>query len=158
MRTPDLLILDCQREIEENVPTDDTLHLWVNRALEMAGFMKPAEVTLRFTTNEEIQQLNRDFRHKDQPTNVLSFPFEVPDFLQDEEPTLGDIIIAMPVIEAEANAQQKTVADHLAHMTIHGTLHLLGFDHLEDEEAQEMESLETTILASLGIADPYQES
>lgn len=156
MRDPDLLILDCQREMDTDLPNDETLHLWVNRALEIAGFMKPTEITLRFTTNEEVQTLNRDFRDKDQPTNVLSFPFEVPDFLLDEEPTLGDIIIAMPVIVEEAKEQQKTIHDHLAHMTIHGTLHLLGFDHIEDEEAEEMEALEIQILESLGIKNPYQ--
>ena len=101
--------------------------------------------------------LNRDFRGKDKPTNVLSFPFEVPDFLIDEEPTLGDIIIAMPVIEAEAVEQKKSVEHHLAHMTIHGTLHLLGFDHIIDEEAEEMEALEIEILEKLGIANPYEE-
>lgn len=156
MRDTEHLILDCQREVETNVPSDEKLHLWVNCALETAGFMKPAEVTLRFTTNEEVQALNRDFRDKDKPTNVLSFPFEVPEFLQDEEPTLGDIIIAMPVIEGEAKEQQKTVEDHLAHMTIHGTLHLLGFDHIDDEEAEEMEALEIQILAKLGINNPYE--
>jgi len=155
MRDQDLLILDCQREVKVNVPSDEKLQLWVNTALETAGFIKAAEVTLRFTTNEEVQTLNREFRDKDKPTNVLSFPFEVPEFLQDEEPTLGDIIIAMPVIEDEAKEQQKTVADHLAHMTIHGTLHLLGFDHIDDEEAEEMESLEIQILAKLGIRNPY---
>ena len=156
MRDTEHLFLDCQREIDTNVPNDETLALWVNRALETAGYLKPAEMTLRFTSNEEVQELNRDFRGKDYPTNVLSFPFEVPDFLADEEPTLGDIIIAMPVIEAEAKAQSKTVEHHLAHMTIHGTLHLLGFDHIEDEEAEEMEALEIKILESLGIANPYE--
>ena len=158
MRNPELLVLDCQREVETNVPNDEKLQLWVNTALETAGFMKAAEMTLRFTTNEEVQTLNRDFRDKDKPTNVLSFPFEVPDFLIDEEPTLGDIIIAMPVIEAEAHEQQKTIENHLAHMTIHGTLHLLGFDHIEDEEAEEMEALEIQILEKLGIANPYEEA
>ena len=156
MRTPDLLIIDCQRAVDTHVPSDEKLHLWVNLALETAGFINPAEMTLRFTTNEEVQTLNRDFRDKDKPTNVLSFPFEVPDFLQDEEPTLGDIIIAMPVIEAEAKAQGKTIENHLAHMTIHGTLHLLGFDHIEDEEAEEMEALEIQILKKLGISNPYE--
>ncbi len=156
MRDTEHLILDCQREVGTNVPSDEKLQLWVNTALETAGFMKAAEITLRFTTNEEVQNLNRDFRDKDKPTNVLSFPFDVPEFLQDEEPTLGDIIIAMPVIEDEAKEQQKTVEDHLAHMTIHGTLHLLGFDHIEDEEAEEMENLEIQILAKLGIRNPYE--
>ena len=157
MRDTTLLNLDCQREIDHNVPNDETLSLWVNTALETAGYLKPADVTLRFTTNEEVQVLNRDFRGKDKPTNVLSFPFEVPDFLIDEEPTLGDIIIAMPVIEAEAVEQKKSGEHHLAHMTIHGTLHLLGFDHIIDEEAEEMEALEIEILEKLGIANPYEE-
>ncbi len=157
MRDKELLALDCQREVETNVPNNEILEIWVNRTLEMAGYLKPAEMTVRFTTNEEVQMLNRDFRGKDQPTNVLSFPFDVPDFLIDEEPILGDIIIAMPVIEAEAVEQKKSIQDHLAHMTIHGTLHLLGFDHIEDEEAEEMEALEIKILDSLGIDNPYDE-
>lgn len=158
MRDNTLLALDCQREVDTNVPSNETLEIWVNQALEMAGYLKPAEMTVRFTTNEEVQTLNRDFRGKDKPTNVLSFPFDVPDFLIDEEPILGDIIIAMPVIEAEALEQGKSVQDHLAHMTIHGTLHLLGFDHIEDEEAEEMEALEIKILSALGIDNPYDEA
>ncbi|WP_034855186.1 rRNA maturation RNase YbeY [Ignatzschineria larvae] len=156
MRDLSLLTIDCQRNIETSLPSDEKIATWVNLALSIAGFEKEAEVTIRFTDNEEIQALNREYRGKDRPTNVLSFPFEVPDFLADEIPTLGDIIIAMPVIEAEAAEQGKSIESHLTHMTIHGTLHLLGFDHITDEEAQEMEALEIEILAQLGIANPYQ--
>ena len=102
-----------------------------------------------------IQELNRNFRGKDTPTNVLSFPFEVPDFLRHEVSTLGDIIIAMPIIEIEAMRQRKSVDDHLTHLIIHCTVHLLGFDHLEEAEADEMEALEIKMLQTLGIQNPY---
>lgn len=156
MRDPSLLTLDCQRNIDATLPSDEKIFTWVNQALSVAGFHQEAEVTIRFTDNAEITQLNREYRGKDKPTNVLSFPFEVPDFLAEEVSTLGDIIIAMPVIETEAAEQGKSIEAHLAHMTIHGTLHLLGFDHLTDEEAEEMEALEIEILAQLGIENPYK--
>ncbi len=156
MREKSLLTIDCQRNIDSALPSDEQIFNWVNQALTSAGFENEAEITIRFTDNDEVQELNREFRHKDAPTNVLSFPFEVPDFLADEIQTLGDIIIAMPVIEAEAQAQGKSVENHLAHMTVHGTLHLLGFDHIEEAEAQEMESLEIEILNKLGINNPYE--
>ncbi len=149
------LILELQNEADFALPPIKEVEESISTALIFAGYERLAEITLRITHNEEIQQLNRDFRGKDQPTNVLSFPFEVPDFLQDEIATLGDIIIAMPVIEAEATAQKKPLINHFKHMLIHGTLHLLGFDHIEEEEAKEMESLEIKILAKLNIPNPY---
>ncbi|PWD85756.1 rRNA maturation RNase YbeY [Ignatzschineria cameli] len=151
------LSLYTERVTTIDTASDEQLQHWITTALLHAGYQKPAEINIRFTDNEEIQQLNRDFRQKDRPTNVLSFPFEVPDFLEEEIFTLGDIIIAMPVIEAEAKAQEKPIENHLAHMVVHGTLHLLGFDHIEDVEAEEMEALEIAILAKLGIDNPYQE-
>lgn len=151
------LSLYTERVTAIDSATDATLHNWITTTLNHTGYLKPAEINIRFTDNEEIQQLNRDFRQKDRPTNVLSFPFEVPDFLEAEIFILGDIIIAMPVIVTEAEEQQKAINDHLAHMVVHGTLHLLGFDHIDEEEAEEMEALEIAILAKLGIDNPYQE-
>ena len=113
------------------------------------------EITVRFVNNDESQQLNNDYRGKDKPTNVLSFPFECPP----EVPLdlLGDLVICVPVIAREAEEQQKPIAHHYAHMIVHGTLHLLGYDHIEDAEAEEMEGLEIAILAKLAIDDPYQD-
>lgn len=111
-------------------------------------------VLVRVVDNEESQQLNRDYRGKDKPTNVLSFPFEVPEGVPCDH--LGDLVVCAPVVETEAVEQGKTVADHWAHMLVHGVLHLNGYDHIEDDEAEEMEALEVQLLSKLGIADPYQ--
>jgi probable rRNA maturation factor len=113
------------------------------------------EVTIRIVGIDESQHLNHTYREKDKPTNVLSFPFEAPEHI--ELPFLGDLIICAPVVEQEAEAQQKKVASHWAHLTLHGLLHLLGFDHIEDAEADEMEALEIQVLAKLGIDDPYHD-
>lgn len=125
----------------------------------------PLELSVRLTDDGDIAQLNREFRKQDKPTNVLSFPSFERDELQgvfaaalaDGPPViLGDIIITQGVTAREASEQGKTFHDHMAHLVVHGLLHLLGFDHIEDDEAHEMESHEQTILASLGIADPYR--
>ncbi|WP_288791436.1 rRNA maturation RNase YbeY, partial [uncultured Enterobacter sp.] len=97
--------------------------------------------------------LNLTYRGKDKPTNVLSFPFEAPPGI--EMPLLGDLIICRQVVEQEAKEQQKPLEAHWAHMVVHGSLHLLGYDHIEDDEAEEMESLETEIMLALGYEDPY---
>lgn len=102
------------------------------------------------TDDAEIRGLNREFRDKDAPTNVLSFEQE----LNDDE--WGDIIMAHETIAREANEQGKSFASHLTHLLVHGTLHLLGYDHMDEDEAEEMESLEIEILAKLGIDNPYQ--
>lgn len=113
-------------------------------------------VAVRTVDDEVIQELNSTYRHKDKPTNVLSFPAEV-DFLPDEEPLpLGDIAISVPTILREAGEQSKAPKHHFQHMLIHGTLHLLGYDHLTAKDASAMESLEVNILAQLGISDPYE--
>lgn len=113
------------------------------------------EVSLRFVDDETIRELNRDYRGKDKPTNVLSFPFEAPPGV----PTtlLGDLVICAPVVAAEAAEQGKPLTAHWAHMVVHGVLHLLGYDHIDDADAEIMEGLEVEILAGLGVPNPYEE-
>ncbi|PID64125.1 MAG: rRNA maturation RNase YbeY [Gammaproteobacteria bacterium] len=158
-----MLALDLQLAIEaDNLPSQADFERWVSTALTALSQPDKAELTIRITSNDEVQQLNRDYRGKDKPTNVLSFPFEPYEALMAyagdaaELNLLGDIIIAHDVIVSEAQAQNKPVINHYAHMTLHGVLHLLGYDHIEDDEAQAMEALETQMLAGLGIADPYR--
>lgn len=130
----------------------------------LSGPMPPAELYIELVSNEQSQELNRDYRGKDKPTNVLSFPGVEPDDLPDAfkfsaqggpPVILGDLIIADAVVTAEAAEQRKRVENHLTHLVVHGVLHLLGYDHINDSDAEEMETLETEILASMGISDPY---
>jgi probable rRNA maturation factor len=111
------------------------------------------DITIRLVDNSESQTLNRDYRDKDYPTNVLSFPSDLPADLN--IPLLGDLVICAPVVAQEAEAQSKELLAHWAHMTVHGCLHLLGYDHETDAQAEVMESLERSILLGLGFADPY---
>lgn len=139
------------------LPSEAQFQLWIDTALAEVS-SKPNqdfELTIRLVNNKESQQLNNQYRGKDKPTNVLSFPFEVPDGI--ELNLLGDLIICIEVMKQEAQQQNKALFDHWAHLVIHGCLHLLGFDHISDSEALEMESLEITILQKLGIDDPYVE-
>ena len=140
-----------------SVPDDDKFQLWVDAAL--AG--KPSQLTLgiRIVDEDEAQRFNRDHRSKDYATNVLSFPAELPEGLPAEirQSQLGDLLICAPVVAHEATEQHRPETDHWAHLTIHGVLHLLGYDHEQADEADVMESLETEILAKLGISDPYQD-
>jgi probable rRNA maturation factor len=112
-----------------------------------------SELLIRLVDTAEIQLLNRTYREKDKPTNVLSFPSELPKEI--DMAILGDVVICITVVQIEANAQSKTFENHLMHMVIHGILHLLGYDHIKDNEADEMEGLEIKILAGLGIDNPY---
>lgn len=117
-------------------------------------FDRPVELAITLTDDARIQVLNRDWRDKDKPTNVLSFPAaEVPDDVSPEP--LGDVIVALETVLAEAADEGKAPLDHLSHLVVHGTLHLLGYDHEQDDEAEEMEDMERRILAGLGITDPY---
>lgn len=120
------------------------------------------EISIRLTTDDEVQQLNQQYRQKDKPTNVLSFPMVQPDLLDtvsqnsdDGELLLGDIVMANGVCVREAAEKGVTVEEHATHLLVHGTLHLLGYDHMEDDDAESMEEIERQALASLGIADPY---
>ncbi|MBF4243964.1 rRNA maturation RNase YbeY [Vibrio anguillarum] len=145
--------LDLQLAVknEQGLPTFDEFSHWLTHAV--TPFQEQAEVTVRIVDSEESQQLNRDYRGKDKPTNVLSFPFEMPPGI--ELDLLGDLVICRQVVEQEADEQQKPLMAHWAHMVVHGSLHLLGYDHIDDDEAEEMESLETEILQKMGFEDPY---
>lgn len=114
------------------------------------------EVTVRIVDIVESQQLNLDYREKDKPTNVLSFPFEAPEHI--DMPFLGDLVVCAAVVEQEAREQQKQIIDHWAHLCVHGLLHLLGYDHMHESGAQEMEGIETAILTKFNIGDPYQDN
>jgi probable rRNA maturation factor len=127
---------------------------WARTAL--AGRRREAELAIRVVDAAESRALNRRYRSRDKPTNVLSFPAELPPEL--ELPLLGDLVICREVVEAEAAEQGKPVEAHWAHMVIHGTLHLLGLDHETEAEAEAMEAIEVELLAELGWPDPYQES
>ncbi len=147
------VILDLQLASEETsgLPTEQDFRLWLEAVLPK--FQEEAEVTVRIVDEAESQTLNHTYRGKDKSTNVLSFPFEAPPGM--ELPLLGDLIICRQVVEREAVEQKKPLLAHWAHMVIHGSLHLLGYDHIIDEEAEEMESIETEIMQELGYADPY---
>ncbi|AVQ88491.1 rRNA maturation RNase YbeY [Plesiomonas shigelloides] len=143
------LQIACQNDT--GLPAAADFQRWLDGAV--LGFQPEAEVTIRIVDEEESHHLNLTYRGKDKPTNVLSFPFEAPPGI--ELPLLGDLIICRQVVEAEAVEQQKELSAHWAHMVVHGSLHLLGYDHIEDEEAEEMESLETEIMQEMGYPDPY---
>lgn len=151
-----LLDLQWATTQPQHCPDPALLNTWVSKAL-LPATPKACEVTLRFVDEEESRQLNASYRGKNQPTNVLSFPFDAPiDLAAEGELTLlGDLVICVPLVEQEAQQQHKPVLDHWAHLVIHGILHLQGLDHQEDSEAEAMEALETQLLAELGIADPY---
>lgn len=152
------LYIDLQIACEniENLPSEQQFYTWVHKALAVEAKtddFPESEITIRIVDEAESHELNLTYRGKDKPTNVLSFPFEVPEGI--EMPLLGDLIICRQVMEKEAEEQGISLESHWAHLAIHGTLHLLGYDHLTDEEAEEMESLETEIMQSLGFEDPY---
>lgn len=135
-----------------NLPDHADFLCWCTLALRERT--APAELTIRLVDEAEGLRLNQQWRGQDHATNVLSFPAEIPDGILDI-PLLGDLVICVPVVEQEALAQGKPLAAHWAHLVLHGCLHLLGYDHLEDAEAETMEALERQLLAELGHPDPY---
>ena len=144
---------------DDTIPEQEELTRWVSRAFEATGRSEAGEVAVRVVDTQEMQELNRDFREKDKPTNVLSFPAGALEGMPSgSELPLGDIVVCAPVVRDEALDQGKALADHWAHMIVHGTLHLLGYDHETEPEALEMEGLETQILGDHGIANPYAET
>ena len=136
------------------VPAAVSFRKWVAAALK--GRIREADLALRIVGTKEGRALNRHYRGRDYATNVLSFPAELPEGVR--LPLLGDIVICAPVVAREAKEQKKALADHWAHLTVHGTLHLLGWDHEDAREAECMEQLEREILAEMGIEDPYAEA
>lgn len=134
------------------------LRRWVQQAVNgvarahQAPDFTAVALTLRLVDSQEGQELNREYRNRDYATNVLTFEYGVDPF----GTTGGDIVLCVPVLHREAQEQQKTLLDHAAHLTVHGVLHALGYDHIEADEAQEMEALEVEILKKMGISDPYQ--
>lgn len=149
-----------QIDIETNtssqkLPPVAALERWISAALESQK-LEEAEVSLYIVDEAESQELNAQYRGKDKPTNVLSFPADIPEEVG--IPLLGDLVVCAPVVEREAQEQGKTLEAHWAHMLVHGSLHLLGYDHIEDDEADVMEALETEIITGLGFPAPYQDN
>lgn len=159
--------LDIQASVEDgNWPDEAVLEALAERVLEQAAAYlsaregqpfppHPAEVSLVFTDDAAIREINREWRDQDKPTNVLSFPAFPLEPGGKPGPMLGDIVMARETIDREAADLGKSADEHLTHLMVHGFLHLFGYDHMDAEEAEEMEGLETRILAELGISDPY---
>lgn len=146
------LDLDVQRACAKgNLPAEADFYRWALTALP--ADRPQTEMTIRLVDEAESAELNSQYRGKTGPTNVLSFPADLPEDL--DIPLLGDLVICKQVVEREARAQGKPLAHHWAHMVIHGTLHLLGYDHINDAEAEQMEGLEIRLLRQLHIANPY---
>ncbi len=155
-----LCTLSLQKAInDKSLPKGADFRTWLHVAMTVAHQQRPSEVLIRLVDIAESQALNLQYRDKDKPTNVLSFPADLPEEVIATLPRepLGDIIICAPVVAEEAREQGKLLAAHWAHMTIHGLLHLLGYDHLDDHEAEEMEALEIQALTLLGYNNPYTE-
>lgn len=149
-----MIDLDLQIACDENnLPSEMQFMSWLTAALK--DHKPDAEVTIRLVDEDESQALNNEYRGKNKPTNVLSFEFDAPPMV--ELNLLGDLVICKSIIENEAIEQDKKLNDHWAHMVVHGSLHLLGMDHIEPNQALEMESLEKKILATLAIDDPYRD-
>lgn len=136
---------------DDDVPEPELLQSWANAAY--LGDV-PAVASLLVTTADQVQALNKQYRDKDKPTNVLSFPMQSPEEV--DICLLGDIVLCAPVIKQEAEQQSKAEASHWAHMVVHGMLHLQGYDHIDNDDAEQMEQLEVDILARLGFDNPYQ--
>ena len=150
--------MNYQIDIEINsqhplIPSQENCETWITAVLQHQK-LNNAEVSRYIVDEDEGRQINRDYRCKDYATNVLSFPADIPEEVG--VPLLGDLVICAPVIEREAKDQNKDINAHWAHMLVHGSLHLLGYDHLEDDEADLMEELETHLLQQLGFPPPYE--
>lgn len=146
--------IEIQRIVEsDNLPTDESIIAWAQAALQ-DKVPEGTQLCIRLVDKDEIQHLNMTYRSKNKPTNVLSFPMDLPEEVP--IPLLGDMVICPPVVQEEAQLQDKPYEHHFAHMVVHGCLHLLGYDHITDEQANLMEPLEINILASINIPNPYK--
>ncbi len=149
------ITLDLQNACSnENIPSLVQFQQWLNASL--LPKYDNTELTIRLVEINESQQLNAQYRHKNKPTNVLSFPFEIPTGI--ELNLLGDLVICADIVESEAKEQNKALEAHWAHMVVHGCLHLLGYDHINDNDAEQMETLEIDILTKLGFNNPYTQA
>lgn len=152
-----MIELDLQRASEAQAPDDAAFRRWCELALRLRS--GDSELTIRLVDEPEGRDLNRTYRQRDYATNVLSFPADLPEGPDGQPlldiPLLGDLVICVPVVDREAAEQGKAPEAHWAHIVIHGCLHLLGYDHIDDDEAEEMEDLERRLLAELGHPDPY---
>lgn len=151
------------------IPTEAQIQNWARAAFNAAGYTKDCSFSITFTDDVHVQELNRTYRHIDKPTNILSFPFAEGEYdpmegipeecraeLEEElGGEIGDLVVSVETMEREAQEQHKTLEEHLSHLIIHGCLHLIGYDHIEDAEAEVMEGLEIKALASLGYRNPY---
>lgn len=132
-------------------PDKEQIQQWVDAALQ--GYGRDTEIVVRIVDVHESAQLNKQYRHKPGPTNILSFPADIPEGIGLN--LLGDLVVCAPVVEREALEQQKPLSHHWAHIIVHGVLHLLGYDHIKDDEAEVMEGMEINILQALNITNPY---
>jgi probable rRNA maturation factor len=147
------LQVDIQTACPEPVPEEEDIRSWIAAAIPSSH--GDTEVSVRIVDENEMSTLNLNYRGKNAPTNVLSFPSDLPAGIDSD--LLGDIVICAAVVEEEARAQDKALTAHWSHMFVHGSLHLLGYDHIEDDEAEVMEKLETEILYELGFPCPYDQ-
>ncbi|MEE9397554.1 MAG: rRNA maturation RNase YbeY [Methylococcales bacterium] len=147
-----MILLDVQYASQVmEVPSKEQFRTWLNTVLVDQNY--DVEVVIRITDEQEMSQLNHRYRQRQGTTNILSFPFEAPD--QVPVDLLGDLVVCAPVVEQEAMQQGKDLNAHWAHMIIHGALHLLGYDHIKDSEAEAMENMEVDLLKSIGFPNPY---
>ncbi len=148
------LLLHARSEVGwKGIPASRSFRAWIELALRGAKRRGATELSLLIVDATAGAELNRDYRGRDYATNVLSFQVELPPGVK--SPLIGDLAVCATVVAREAQEQGKSLRDHYAHMVIHGTLHLIGYDHIDDADAVAMEALETKLLATLGIADPY---
>lgn len=146
------LQIACQDKLPVN---GKIIKNWVKLTLE--EHIKRGELTIRFVTMDEITNLNMTYRHQNKPTNVLAFPSQLPDSVVLNYPLLGDVVICPAVLQQEATTQNCPLTAHWAHIVIHGVLHLLGFDHIETDDAKRMQTVEIQLLEKLGFTNPYQD-
>jgi probable rRNA maturation factor len=148
--------IDIVKRAGDWPPVDEIIALALQKAFEHLNFVEHSEVSVVLADDAFVRELNKNYRGKDKPTNVLSFPqIAAQDLASGLHGALGDIVLALETVRAEAARDGKSFEHHLSHLVVHGLLHLLGLDHENEEEAEEMEALEASILESLGIKNPY---